>query len=106
VWARQRSADAAQAALQARRVPAHIVATTADVEHDVQLSHRGHFWRTDHPVIGPLTYDGPAYLLSETRAAPERPAPLLGEHNVAIYRDLLGYTDTEFADLVAAGVVE
>ncbi|MEE9277831.1 MAG: CoA transferase [Dehalococcoidia bacterium] len=105
-WTETQSAEALQDRLQTRGVPAHLVATTADVEHDPQLQHRGHLWRTDHPVIGPLTYDGPAYRLSETPTGPRNPAPLLGEHNEEVYRGLLGYSEEEFADLLADGVIE
>lgn len=105
-WTAPQTAEALQRALQEQGVPAHLVATAEDVEHDVQLQHREHFWRTDHPVIGPLTYDGPAYRLSETRAGPGRPAPLMGQHNEEIYRDLLGYSEAEFVDLMVDGVIE
>ena len=68
--------------------------------------HRGHFWETDHPVIGPLTYDGPAYLLSETRAGPNKPAPLLGQHTEQVFRELLGYSEEELAELVVSGALQ
>ena len=104
-WTAARTAEDVQAALQARGVGAHLVSTVADVEHDPQLLHRGHWWRTDHPVIGPLTYDGPAYRLSETRAEPWRPAPLMGEHNAYVYSEVMGYSDDEIASLVEAGAI-
>ena len=78
----------------------------ADMQHDPQLQTRGHFWETDHPVIGPLTYDGPAYLLSETRAGPRNPAPLLGQHTEQVFREVLGYSDEELAELVASGALQ
>ncbi len=105
-WCASRTAEEAQERLQAAGVPAHLVATMADVQHDPQLLARGHFWETDHPVIGPLTYDGPAYLLSETRAGPRNPAPLLGQHTERVFRDLLGYGEDELAELVASGALQ
>ena len=104
-WCESRRAEDVQNLLQSHGVAAHLVATTGDVEADPQISHRGHLWRTDHPVIGPLTYDGPAYRLSETQAAPNRAAPLLGEHNEYVYKDLLGYSDAEFADLLIRDII-
>ena len=104
-WCGERTAEEAQAALQAARVPAHLVSTMADVEGDAQLKARGHFWETDHPVIGPLRYDGAAYLLSETRAGPRNPAPLLGQHTEQVFRELLGYSEEELAELVASGAI-
>ena len=35
-----------------------------------------------------------------------RPAPLLGEHNEYILRDILGMSDAEIEELVIEGVVE
>ena len=105
-WCGERSAEEAQERLQAAGVPAHLVATMADVQHDRQLDARGHFWETDHPVIGPLTYDGPAYLLSETRAGPRNPAPLLGQHTEQVFREVLGYSEEELAELVVSGALQ
>ena len=105
-WCGERTAEAAQERLQAAGVPAHLAATMADVQHDAQLRHRGHFWETDHPVIGPLTYDGPAFLLSETRAGPLHPAPLLGQHTAQVLRETLGYGEAELAELAASGAIQ
>ena len=105
-WCGERTAEEAQEALQAAAVPAHLVATMADVEEDPQLNARGHFWETDHPVIGPLRYDGAAYLLSETRAGPRNPAPLLGQHTEQVFREVLGYSEEQLAELVAGGALE
>ncbi len=104
-WCGGRTAEEAQERLQAAGVPAHLVATMADVQHDPQLAARGQFWETDHPVIGRLPYDGPAFILSETRAGPRRAAPLLGEHTEQVFRGLLGYTEDEVAELVASGAL-
>ena len=105
-WCGERTAEEAQERLQAAGVPAHLVATMADVQHDPQLRARGHFWETDHAVIGPLTYDGPAYLLSETPAGPNKPAPLLGQHTEQVFRELLGYSEEELAELVVSGALQ
>ena len=104
-WTSGLTAEALQESLQARGVAAHLVATVGGIEHDVQLQHRGHWWLTDHAVIGPLTYDGPAYRLSETRAEPGRGAPLMGEHNAYVYEEVMGYSEDELAELVAQGIV-
>ena len=104
-WTASLAADAVQESLQARAVAAHLVATVGDIQHDPQLLHRGHWWETDHAVIGPMTYDGAAYRLSETRARPGQGAPLMGEHNTYVYREVMGYSEDELTELVAAGVV-
>ena len=98
--------EALAVALQAVGVPAHIVATTADLETDPQLQHREHGWRTPHPLLGPIPLDSPAFRLERTPLYPFRPSPMLGGDNEAIYRDLLGYTEEEFIELMADGLVE
>ena len=98
--------EALAVALQAVGVPAHIVATTADLETDPQLQHREHGWRTPHPLLGPIPLDSPAFRLERTPLYPFRPSPMLGGDNEAIYRDLLAYTEEEFIELMADGLVE
>lgn len=78
----------------------------ADIHEDAQLRARGHFWRIEHPVIGEVEWDAPAFRLSGTPLSPGRPAPRLGEHNEHVYRKILGYDQEELAELVAAGVLE
>lgn len=105
-WTADQEPDALATRLQAAGVPAYRVNDARDVQHDPQLAARGHFWEIEHPVIGRATWDAPAYRLSATPAYPQRPAPLLGEHNDLVYRELLGYSADELADLVAGGVLE
>jgi crotonobetainyl-CoA:carnitine CoA-transferase CaiB-like acyl-CoA transferase len=94
------------AALQEAGIPAHIVSTTADLEADPQLAHREHGWRTPHPLLGPIPLDAPAFRLRGTPLYPLRPSPMLGEDNERVYREVLGYSEEEFIELMAAGVVE
>jgi benzylsuccinate CoA-transferase BbsF subunit len=105
-WTANQEPDALATRLQAFGVPAYRVGDARDVQHDPQLAARNHFWEIEHPVIGRATWDAPAYRLSATPAYPQRPAPLLGEHNAHVYTDLLGYSADELADLVASGVIE
>jgi len=44
----------------------------------------------------------PARIDGET--APLRPPPLFGEHNEAVFKDLLGLTDSDYAELLAEDV--
>ena len=105
-WTASRDSHDLAAALQAAGVPAHHVNDARDVDTDPQLVHRGHWWPIEHPVIGPMVWDSPAYRLSATPAYPKRPAPRLGEHNEYVYRDLLGYSEEEFVALMLSGVTD
>ena len=92
--------------MQSFGVPCGIVQTPEDVHADPQLKHRGHYWTLDHPVMGARTYDGPSFRLSKTPAVLTKAAPLLGEDNEYVYRDLIGLTEEEFIELLADGAFE
>lgn len=105
-WTCSRSVDEVEQALQAVGVPAHRVAAMRDVQDDPQLAHRGHWRRSEHPVIGDVSYETPAWRLSDTPPPQPAHSPLLGQDNEYVYRDLLGYSDEEFTQLLVDGVVQ
>jgi benzylsuccinate CoA-transferase BbsF subunit len=90
--------------LQKAGVPAGIVATAEDLHQDPQLAHRRHYRRLNHPVIGPHSYETPAFRFSRTSISLDRPAPCLGEHNHYICTEILGMKEEEFRSLEKAGV--
>ncbi|HET8568982.1 MAG TPA: CoA transferase [Candidatus Limnocylindria bacterium] len=103
-WTRSRPRDAAVGALRTAGVHAAPVASVSELATDPQLAERG-FWRdVPHPVLGRLTAMSAPFTLSDTPGLPERGGPLLGEHNEAVYRGLLGMSEEEYAALSAAGV--
>ncbi|MBI2766491.1 MAG: CoA transferase [Chloroflexi bacterium] len=87
-------------------VPAGVVKSPEAMHADPQLRHRGHYWRLDHPVMGERTYDGPAFRLSKTPGRLSKAAPLLGEDNEYVYRELVGLSEEEFIELLADGAFE
>jgi len=76
-----------------------------DLFNDPQLKHREHFRILEHKVIGKHSYNAPAYRLSKTPDNISKPAPCLGEDNEYIYREILGFSDEEIADLLIEGVI-
>lgn len=92
--------------LQSFGVPAGVVQSPEDMHADPQLAHRRHYWTLEHPVMGPRTYDGPAYRLSRTPAELTKAAPCMGEDNEYVYRELLGIGDDEYVELLASGAFE
>lgn len=104
-WTAARTAEEVQARLQAVGVPAHVCANSADWIADPQLAHRGHARTLAHPRFGTTVVEGPRYLLSETPGQVSRPAPVLGEHNEYVLRELLGYDAATVAELAEAGVL-
>lgn len=87
-------------------VPCGIVQTPEAIHADPQLAHRHHLWTLEHPVMGARTYDSAAFKLSKTPGRLAKAAPLLGEDNEYVYRDLAGLSEEEFIELLADGAFE
>jgi benzylsuccinate CoA-transferase BbsF subunit len=105
-WTRTLDAEEAMRLLQAKGVPAGVVQTARDVlEHDEHLRARGYYQYLDHPETGRSAYDGPGFRLSDVPYGLRAPAPLLGQHNDYVLRQVLGYSDEEIAELVMEQVV-
>jgi crotonobetainyl-CoA:carnitine CoA-transferase CaiB-like acyl-CoA transferase len=89
-----------------RRMLAYPVATAADHLADPQLAAR-EFWRDlPHPELGTtLRYPGPFARFGGGHCELRRRAPLIGEHNRAIYEGELGLTPAELMSLEGAGII-
>ncbi len=105
-WTMGRSAADVMGAMQARGVPAGVVATSRRLmERDERLAARG-FWQTlDHPEIGPSRFTSPPYVLDGERVELLRP-PLIGEHTESVLTGILGYGPDRIAELRAKGALE
>jgi crotonobetainyl-CoA:carnitine CoA-transferase CaiB-like acyl-CoA transferase len=105
-WTRQRDRHEVADLLQAEGVPAGAVQNAEDLnETDPQIAHRGVFFEMDHPVIGPARFEGNPFTFS--RIAPDnwRSAPLLGEDNAYVFKEIVGVDDDEYDRLAAEGVI-
>jgi crotonobetainyl-CoA:carnitine CoA-transferase CaiB-like acyl-CoA transferase len=56
-------------------------------------------------VIGRIRVPFRLWNMSAGTARCRRPAPLLGEHNVAVYRSLLGCSEAELGEFRRRGVI-
>ena len=90
--------------LQAVRVPAGRVADARDLSEDPQLAARDHSMQIQHAEIGLHTVESPSFRLSRTPPQKLRAAPLLGEHTEQVFREILGLSASEYADLESDGV--
>lgn len=91
---------------QRRRIILFPVHTARDLLAHPQLIARTFFQGLEHPELGAtLCYPGAPYQLSRTPWQLRRRAPLIGEHNEAIYGGELGLSRAELAALVAAGAI-
>jgi crotonobetainyl-CoA:carnitine CoA-transferase CaiB-like acyl-CoA transferase len=89
-WTRSRTPSAVADRLQAAGLDAAPVADFADLHHDPQLAHRGHFRLVEHAVLGRHPAETHAIRFSDMEPAIESPAPRLGEHTEHVLSDLLG----------------
>jgi CoA:oxalate CoA-transferase len=79
------------------------VLTPGELMDDEQLKAKDFFVKTEHPVMGEVTYPGVPFRLSETPARVGR-APLLGEDNEAIYNEL-GISKEDVVTLTVQGII-
>lgn len=69
-----------------------------DIYADPHLRARDAFIKVQHPEIGPLELVGVPWKMSDYTPPPNR-APLLGEHNDYVLRQILGLSDREITEL-------
>jgi len=105
-WTRLYPADRIMSELQAAGAPAGVVRNYEGLFNDPQMAHRGHFVRLEHAVIGEHHYDGSPYKLSKSPQGPRWAGPAMGQHLEKVCLDLLGMTEDELAEYVAAEVFE
>ncbi len=89
-----------------RRILLAPVATVADIAADEQLKARDYFVQVEHDTLGrTLTFPGPFAKLSATPIGAPSRAPRLGEHNRAVYGDLIGLSAERLTRLTATGAI-
>jgi crotonobetainyl-CoA:carnitine CoA-transferase CaiB-like acyl-CoA transferase len=91
--------------LQEAGVRAGAVLKGKDVEEDPQMRHRELFPVLDHTLIGSWPFEGIPAKLSETPGGWEWGAPMLGEDNDYMYRQVLGIAADRLERLVETGIV-
>jgi len=59
----------------------------------------------NHQENGPLLHHAPSCHLSKTPSHIWKAAPCLGEDNEYVYKEILGYSDDEIAEMLIEGVI-
>jgi crotonobetainyl-CoA:carnitine CoA-transferase CaiB-like acyl-CoA transferase len=103
-----RKHDATELADRLRKagVPAFKSMSSIDLCSDEYLWDRQGFRIVDHPHNGPRPIIGPSWRMSPDMAKVERGAPVLGEHNDYVYREILGLPQERLDDLTARKVID
>ncbi len=103
-WLADRHKDDLFHNAQVWRLPFAEVKGIDEVLFDEQLLERNFFTESDHPVAGELTYPSSPFKTNDCQTETKR-APLLGEHNMEIFGERLGYTHPEIVRLRGMGVI-
>lgn len=91
--------------MRACNVLAAPVSSAPAVLGDPQLQSREYFVPIERAVVGTHLYPGAVARMRETPLSADAPAPLLGEHNRQVFREMLGLSDEEIAELERSGVI-
>jgi crotonobetainyl-CoA:carnitine CoA-transferase CaiB-like acyl-CoA transferase len=102
-WTVQNDAIELMNRLQKAGVAAGAVLDDRDAYMDPHLGDRGFFQEVTHPDVGTHLYPGIMWKASKTPNAIRTPPVCLGEHNEYVYKELLGVSDEEYAELEKAG---
>ncbi|MBF9033235.1 CoA transferase [Rhodobacterales bacterium HKCCE2091] len=94
------------AACRAAGVPAGVANKASDLLDDDVLNAHGHFWPLDHPEMGRLNYNGPAYRFEKTPSELRSAAPCLGEHTEAVMTGILGFGEDDIARFRDKGLLQ
>jgi formyl-CoA transferase len=104
-WLADKTRAQAVALLEDQGMPSGPVYDADDVFKDPHFDARQMLVTVDDPIAGPRQYARSPVHLSSAPEIPTRPAPQLGEHTLAILRDLLKYDMTKIEQLRNSGVI-
>jgi benzylsuccinate CoA-transferase BbsF subunit len=104
-WAASVTPLNAAHALQRRGLAAGPVQNGEDQWRDAQLRSRKAFVDVTHPDLGTLEYPDAPLADGRGQAGPRASGPRLGEHTADVFREWVGYGESEVDDLSARGAV-
>ena len=101
----KRSVDEIVSQFQLAHIPAGEVMSELRALKDPHLADRKWFQMRSHPAVGTHAYPGHPWRADEIELVWGRPVPAFGEDNEYVYKQLLGYTEAEYQQLLELGVV-
>lgn len=102
-WFQQKGADEWVELLSQVEVPCGPIYTIDRILTDPQIEALGTVKTVTHPTSGPLRVVGSPFHLSTDDTEPYLPPPLLGEHTMAVLKELLSINEAELLALQQAG---
>ncbi|MET0830482.1 MAG: CoA transferase [Microbacterium sp.] len=104
-WTASRDKSAVASVLWRAGVPAGELLDAGELEGDAQLQARETFQFFRREPMGEIALPVAPLRMSGVDLNYERPAPLLGQHNAEVLREILGLSDAEIAALEADDVI-
>jgi len=104
-WLAERTQQDLIRSAQAQRIPVSPVYRIGEVLKDAQFNARNTFAEIDHPMAGKITYPGVPCKLPEATSQPQKPAPLLVQHNHEIFCDVMGYSGEDLVRLREQNII-
>lgn len=105
-WTKPQTVDEVADRLNAVGVPSCPINTLDRVVVDPQIAgDRNMFPEMDHPVAGKMRLTNNQLKFTHKKAFPRNPAPVLGQDNARIYKELLSFDEQKLAELKAIHVI-
>jgi CoA:oxalate CoA-transferase len=104
-WARDKTVNEVVELLLSAGLPAGPIYDMDQVYNDPHImGDREMFTTIDHPIVGEVDITNQGIKMSETLPFVRRSSPLLGEHNIEVYK-YFGFSDAEIEEFIAEGIV-
>jgi formyl-CoA transferase len=104
-WTSSRSRTEVLSLLEKSGVPSGLIYRAPEMLADPHFAAREAIVAVPHPDFGELKMQNVAPKLSETPGCIRSPSPRMGEHNEAVYRELLGLSGERMKQLEAQKVI-
>jgi benzylsuccinate CoA-transferase BbsF subunit len=104
-WTTDKPAEEIVHRLQKAGVPSAAVADARDLACDPHLMSRNYFLNLPHPLLGSTTADRSPIRFMEEEEKTHRSAPLLGEHNEYVYKEVIGLSDEAYETYRRQGII-
>lgn len=104
-WCATRSPWQVTLTCQQLGIAAYPVQSAPRLLFDDHLAAREFFPVVHRPVVGPGPIPGVVFRTSGKGSQVRGYAPLLGEHNEQVYKELLGFTEDQYQEGIASGLI-
>jgi formyl-CoA transferase len=104
-WSEDKTVDEVVNKLIDNGVPSAPVKNIEQVVNDPQVAAREMFVDVEHPIAGNVKITGNNIKMSETKTEIRTHAPLLGQHNLEVFSEMLGLNEADLEELKKKNVI-